>query len=245
MKRWAQKDSKGKRYFYNVNGAKGYMATGWLTDSKNNTRYFNPTSGYMTTKWATIGNKKYYFTEAVVLQDSVFLTDKKNVTRYFTSKCFMAKGWATNKENKKRYFDPNTGAMYKGFKEDRRDTYYFYSKSGVMATGWSKFKKDINIISIRQPVSWLTGTKTIDGRSIHLAAMVSWIPTQAYYYSDKLRTIKNFLANALLPVGRTLYVWGGRAQLVGCDQKGHQSKWKQWYDSNSSSYNYRYLYGSQ
>ena len=33
MKRWA-KDSKGKRYFYNVNGAKGYMATGWLTDSQ-------------------------------------------------------------------------------------------------------------------------------------------------------------------------------------------------------------------
>ena len=37
MKRWV-KDSKGKRYFYNVNGAKGYMATGWLTDSENNTR---------------------------------------------------------------------------------------------------------------------------------------------------------------------------------------------------------------
>ncbi len=29
MKRWA-KDSKGKRYFYNVNGVKGYMATGCL-----------------------------------------------------------------------------------------------------------------------------------------------------------------------------------------------------------------------
>lgn len=41
MKRWA-KDSKGKRYFYNVNGAKGYMATGWLTDSKNNTAILIP-----------------------------------------------------------------------------------------------------------------------------------------------------------------------------------------------------------
>ena len=85
MKRWA-KDSKGKRYFYNVNGAKGYMATGWLTDSKNNTRYFNPTSGYMTTKWATISNKKYYFYRGSgAAARSVFLTDKKNVTRYFTS----------------------------------------------------------------------------------------------------------------------------------------------------------------
>ena len=33
VKGWA-KDSKGKRYFYNANGAKGYMATGWLTDSQ-------------------------------------------------------------------------------------------------------------------------------------------------------------------------------------------------------------------
>ena len=132
MKRWA-KDSKGKRYFYNVNGAKGYMATGWLTDSKNNTRYFNPTSGYMTTKWATISNKKYYFYRGSgAAARSVFLTDKKNVTRYFTSKCFMAKGWATNKKQQKRYFDPNTGAMYKGFKKIGSDTYYFYSKSGVM-----------------------------------------------------------------------------------------------------------------
>ena len=113
------------------------MATGWLTDSKNNTRYFNPTSGYMTTKWATISNKKYYFYRGSgAAARSVFLTDKKNVTRYFTSKCFMAKGWATNKKQQKRYFDPNTGAMYKGFKKIGSDTYYFYSKSGVMATGW-------------------------------------------------------------------------------------------------------------
>jgi len=90
VKGWA-KDSKGKRYFYNANGAKGYMATGWLTDSKKNTRYFNPSTGYMTTKWATISNKKYYFYSGNgVAAKSTFLTDSKNVTRYFTSKCFMA-----------------------------------------------------------------------------------------------------------------------------------------------------------
>ncbi len=52
------------------------MATGWLTDSKNNTRYFNPASGYMTTKWATISNKKYYFySSSGVAARSEFLTD--------------------------------------------------------------------------------------------------------------------------------------------------------------------------
>ena len=101
VKGWA-KDSKGKRYFYNANGAKGYMATGWLTDSKKNTRYFNPSTGYMTTKWATISNKKYYFYSGNgVAAKSTFLTDSKNVTRYFTSKCFMATGWATTSTAKK------------------------------------------------------------------------------------------------------------------------------------------------
>ena len=84
VKGWA-KDSKGKRYFYNANGVKGYMATGWLTDSKKNTRYFNTSTGYMTTKWATIRNKKYYFySNNGVAAKSKFLTDSKNVTRYFT-----------------------------------------------------------------------------------------------------------------------------------------------------------------
>lgn len=139
VKGWA-KDSKGKRYFYNANGAKGYMATGWLTDSKKNTRYFNPSTGYMTTKWATISNKKYYFYSGNgVAAKSTFLTDSKNVTRYFTSKCFMATGWATTSTAKKRYFDPSTGAMYTGFRKIGSYTYYFYKSKkskGIMATGW-------------------------------------------------------------------------------------------------------------
>ena len=39
-------------------------------------------------------------------------------------------------------------------------------------------KKDINIILIRQPVSWLRERRRSMARSIHLAAMVSWIPTR-------------------------------------------------------------------
>lgn len=241
MKRWA-KDSKGKRYFYNVNGVKGYMATGWLTDSKNNTRYFNPTSGYMTTKWATISNKKYYFySGSGAAARSVFLTDKQNVTRYFTSKCFMAKGWATNRKQQKRYFDPNTGAMYKGFKKIGSNTYYFYSKSGVMATGWvTNSKKGYKYYFDPSTGVMATGTKTIDGKKYTFGSngVLDTNPGTATVTSS--RTIKNFLANALLPVGKTLYVWGGGHNWSDATRKGISPKWKQWYDSNSSSYNYRY-----
>ena len=200
VKGWA-KDSKGKRYFYNANGAKGYMATGWLTDSKKNTRYFNPSTGYMTTKWATISNKKYYFYSGNgVAAKSTFLTDSKNVTRYFTSKCFMATGWVSNiTSGVKYYFDPSTGVMATGTKTID-GVQYTFSSSGVLQSSGSN-----------------PNTTT---------------PSSS-------RTIKNFLANALKPVGQTLYVWGGGHNWSDATRKGVSSKWKQWYDNNSSSYNYR------
>lgn len=242
VKGWA-KDSKGKRYFYNANGVKGYMATGWLTDSKKNTRYFNTSTGYMTTKWATIRNKKYYFySNNGVAAKSKFLTDSKNVTRYFTSKCYMATGWATNTKKQKRYFNPTTGAMYKGFKKIGSNTYYFYSSSGIMATGWvENTSKGYKYYFDPSTGVMATGTKTIDGKKYTFSSrgvlQVNNNPSTTTPTSS--RTIKNFLANALKPVGQTLYVWGGGHNTSDATRKGVSSRWKKWYDSNSSSYNYK------
>ena len=246
VKGWA-KDSKGKRYFYNANGAKGYMATGWLTDSKKNTRYFNPSTGYMTTKWATISNKKYYFYSGNgVAAKSTFLTDSKNVTRYFTSKCFMATGWATTSTAKKRYFDPSTGAMYTGFRKIGSYTYYFYKSKkskGIMATGWvSNITSGVKYYFDPSTGVMATGTKTIDGVQYTFSSsgvLQSSGSNPNTTTPSSSRTIKNFLANALKPVGQTLYVWGGGHSWSDATRKGVSSKWKQWYDNNSSSYNYR------
>ena len=246
VKGWA-KDSKGKRYFYNANGAKGYMATGWLTDSKKNTRYFNPSTGYMTTKWATISNKKYYFYSGNgVAAKSTFLTDSKNVTRYFTSKCFMATGWATTSTAKKRYFDPSTGAMYTGFRKIGSYTYYFYKSKkskGIMATGWvSNITSGVKYYFDPSTGVMATGTKTIDGVQYTFSSsgvLQSSGSNPNTTTPSSSRTIKNFLANALKPVGQTLYVWGGGHIWSDATRKGVSSKWKQWYDNNSSSYNYR------
>ena len=243
VKGWA-KDRKGKRYFYNANGVKGYMATGWLTDSKKNTRYFNPSTGYMTTRWATISKKKYYFYSGNgVAAKSTFLTDTKKVTRYFTSKCFMATGWATNSKSQKRYFDPRTGAMYKGFKKIGNNTYYFYSGSGVMATGWvENTSKGYKYYFNPSTGIMATGTVTIDGKkyTFNSSGILQVNTNPSTTTSTGTRTIKNFLANALKPVGQTLYVWGGGHNWSDATRKGVSSRWKQWYDSNSSSYNYKY-----
>lgn len=90
-------------------------------------------------------------------------------------------------------------------------------------------------------MSWATGNE--DDRWQEVYIWQQWCPgyqpgTSVQY--NKLQTIKNFLANALLPVGKTLYVWGGGHNWSDATRRWHQSKWKQWYDSNSSSYNYRY-----
>ena len=243
VKGWT-KDRKGKRYFYNANGVKGYMATGWLTDSKKNTRYFNTSTGYMTTRWATISKKKYYFYSGNgVAAKNIFLTDTKKVTRYFTSKCFMATGWATNSKSQKRYFDPSTGAMYKGFKKIGNNTYYFYSGSGVMATGWVKnTSKGYKYYFNPSTGIMVTGTVTIDGKkyTFNSSGILQVNNNPNTTPSTGTRTIKNFLANALKPVGQTLYVWGGGHNDSDATRKGVSPRWKQWYDSNSSSYNYKY-----
>ena len=85
-----------------------------------------------------------------------------------------------------------------------------------------------------------TGTKTIDGKKYTFGSNGVLDTNPSTTTATSSRTIKNFLANALLPVGKTLYVWGGGHNWSDATRKGISPKWKQWYDSNSSSYNYRY-----
>ena len=87
-----------------------------------------------------------------------------------------------------------------------------------------------------------TGTKTIDGVQYTFSSsgvLQSSGSNPNTTTPSSSRTIKNFLANALKPVGQTLYVWGGGHNWSDATRKGVSSKWKQWYDNNSSSYNYR------
>lgn len=63
------------------------------------------------------------------------------------------------------------------------------------------------------------------------------------------KTLKTYLQNALVPVGRTLYIWGGGWGGIGNDTAviGYQSSWNTFFTQNATaSYNYknyRYKYG--
>lgn len=230
VKGWV-KNSKGqKRYF--SKGA-GVMLTGWVTDSKGQKRYFNTRTGYMQTRWLTLKGRKYYFySQSGVAACKTFLTDSKKNTRYFTSACYMLTGWAKNSKNESRYFESSDGIMAKGFTTLSGKTYYFNTRSGKMVTGWKKinynkyyFDKSTGVMA--------TGEVTINGKKYKFNSNGVMIDTTS---PTGTKTIKNYLAGALQPVGKALYVWGGGWN--DSTRKGISSTMTNFYNSQSSSYDY-------
>lgn len=122
----------------------------------------------------------------------------------------MAKGFQTI-GNKTYYFNTNNGKMVTGWKTISSSKYYFDKETGVMATG------DV----------------TIDGTKYHFSSTGVLSNTTS---STGTKTIKNYLAGALMPVGQALYVWGGGWN--DSTRKGLSPTMTEFYNSQSSSYNY-------
>ena len=62
-----------------------------------------------------------------------------------------------------------------------------------------------------------------------------------------VKTVKNFLKNALLPVGNTLYVWAGGHDDADATRYGVNPQWEKFFNSQDENYNYtqhRYEYGN-
>lgn len=252
----------GKKYYFNTKS--GVMRTGWVTNSKGQKRYFNTKTGVMKTGWSktssgkkryfspktgimregllTISGKMYYFNAKTgYMAKGVFVKSKNNKLRYFKSNGAMATGWVSNSKKEKRYFQPSTGYMLTGFQKISGKTYYFYSDTGKMATGWVE-NKSTGAKYYFDPSTGVmaTGTKTIGSTTYQFASDGVLTGTAStspeITASTGTRTIKNYLAGALQPVGQALYVWGGGWN--DSTRKGVSPKWKIWYDSKDSSYNY-------
>lgn len=255
---WLENSKGQRRYFDKTTGV---MATGWLTlDGKKyhlnsstgimqtgfvkisgKTYYFDPKeNGAMKIYWLTLNGKKYYMDKNGVLQTG-WLKTKSGKTYYFTSKKgVMVTSWQTNGKGQKRYFDPSTGVMKTKFAEIGGKTYYFYSSSGVMATGWLKNSKGEKRYFDESTGVMAVGKKTVKGTEYTFGSdgvLVESSDTGVNITRPTAsRTIKNYLLGALQPVGQALYVWGGGWN--DSTRKGVSPTWKQWYDSQNSSYDY-------
>lgn len=218
------------------------MATGWMKNSKGEKWYFTPSTGIMYRGLKKIGAYYYYFDGTTGAAKSGFLTAANGNVRYFRGKTYvMATGWLGSSSGKRYYFAKNTGVMYKGFKTVDGKTYYFNPKTGVVTTGWVKENGKTYYIN-PSTTTITTGTKLIDGK--YYVFDSNGVMTGSYTDSSNsgptaptsARTLKNYLAGALQPVGRALYVWGGG--WTDSTRKGVSQTWVSWYNSQTSSYNY-------
>ena len=224
-----RKDGDGNRRYFTSSGR---MATQWCTlDGKK--YYFNPDTGIMRTGWLYLGEDKYYFnTKTGIMSADVMLKDtKKNITRYFNPSGRMARGWKTFSSEKKCYFNSDLksdrdGAMVHGFKDIDGKTYYFLSTDGRKVTGWVTNKQTgakyylnpenggIRVENTEMTISGKTYIFDKDG----VATLKTEGPNTVK--PTGTRTIKNYLAGALQPVGQALYVWAKRQNTPNREASG-------------------------
>lgn len=171
LKGW-QTDSKGRKIRYFTKG-KGYMVTGFLTDSSGNTRYFDKKTGLMVRGW---------------------MTDSSGYKYYFTSGSgVMLKGWATNTKGQKRYFSKSTGRMLTGWVKNTSGYYrYFKQSNGIMFTGLQKVGSYYYYFSKSSGIRYQKGWGTVSGKKYYFStvngrARTGWLTLSGkkYYFSNE------------------------------------------------------------
>ena len=242
-------DSNGNRRC--MSPRTGEMVKGWVPFSTG-MRYFDQLTGIMKKGWLTVGARKYYFDPITGLAKTGYVRNSDGI-RYFMPKTLaMYRGWANYNNGKRRYFMTSSvqakdGVMATGLTTIAGKTYYFSLSNGLMiAGGWFKNSTTCNRYYFDENGVMATGIKTINGKRYLFASngvcrgIYTGNENGETAVSDGKKTIRNYLIGALLPVGQTLYIWGGGYGYNDCTRKGVSPLWKSWFDSQSSSYNYYY-----
>lgn len=245
---WAQKGfltTNGyTRYFSSSNYA---MAKGWMKNSKNQKWYFDTSNGRMKTGLRPISGRYYYFDPKTGAAKQGFIKFGVGM-RYFIGggNYRMATGWHVSPKGEKRYFDPKTGVMSVAKKQVGGKWYYFSRTDGIARGGWLNEDGRRRYFD-PETLVMVTGTRVINGVRYTFNSTGLLISSEEVNDGSSVapttpasqRTIKNYLLNALQPVGRTLYIWGGGHNYSDATRKGISSNWTQFFDSQNSSYNYK------
>lgn len=221
------------------------MATGWMTNKEGQKWYFNKKNGVMYTGWKKIGKYYYLFNKRTGVAFRGFSKGSNGLVRYYRKNYKMATGWLTERPSGlKRYFSKK-GVMYTGLKKVSGRKYYFDPDTGLWKSGFVTINNNKYYFDPDTHVM-VTGTRTIDNikyvfnsRGVMTSATNVSAVKAVYTTSASERTIKNFLAGALQPVGSTLYIWGGGHNYSDSVRKGVSSAWKSFYSSQGGNYNYK------
>ena len=116
-----------------------------------------------------------------------------------------------------------------------------------MAIGWQSIGG--NTYYFRSWGGMITGKQVINGKTYVFDEDGKLVQSPDGFEPSAqigVRTVRNFLKNALLPLGNTLYIWGGGHTDAEAESYGVNPQWKDFFNTQNSSYNYSdhlYEYG--
>ena len=246
---------QGKWYYLTEYGMK---RNEWLPDGK--TWYYLTGDGSMAVGWVMAGGVWYYMNSNGVMQTGWQQIQKE--WYYLKADGGMQTGWLL--QGKSWYYLKSSGAMATSWQQVGK-TWYYLSGSGVMQTGWQQIGREWYYLKADggMQTGWLLQGKIWYYLKSSGAMAAGWqkvgstwyyfygsgamavntcidgylINRNGEYYEPAVGTIKGLLQNAMVPVGSTMYVYGGGWD-KDATRKGPSPQWKKFYEKQNSSYDY-------
>jgi glucan-binding YG repeat protein len=257
------KEVDGARYYFHSWGGV-YHNESFTWQGK---KYWAKDDGTFYTGVCDINGKKYYFLEdgEQITKEGWYLTNgtyywiNANGTRrddelfqydgnyYYVDKngVMATSGWVYWDYN--YYYPRSWGGMYKNAFITYDNNLYYLGSDSKMAIGWQSIGG--NTYYFRSWGGMITGKQVIDGKTYVFDEDGKLVQSPDGFEPSAqigVRTVRNFLKNALLPLGNTLYIWGGGHTDAEAESYGVNAQWKQFFNTQNSTYNYSdhlYEYG--
>ena len=257
------KEVDGTRYYFHSWGGV-YHNESFTWQGK---KYWAKDDGTFYTGVCDINGKKYYFLEdgEQITKEGWYLTNgtyywiNANGTRrddelfqydgnyYYVDKngVMATSGWVYWDYN--YYYPRSWGGMYKNAFITYDNNLYYLGSDSKMAIGWQSIGG--NTYYFRSWGGMITGKQVIDGKTYVFDEDGKLVQSPDGFEPSAqigVRTVRNFLKNALLPLGNTLYIWGGGHTDAEAESYGVNAQWKQFFNTQNSTYNYSdhlYEYG--
>lgn len=231
--------ANGKWYKANADGT---LVTGWSEENGKYYYYNEDGSLYTQEGWLNLGGTYYYISADGSRVQGQWLKD--GIDLYYMNADGTMKSAEWYKEGNDWYYFRDWGAaLYDTLFYEGENIYYFESDC-KMARGW--YELDGYTYYFRDWGGAMNIPCVIDG--------VRYVFDSNGHLVEKdldaevgVKTVKNFLKNALLPVGNTLYVWAGGHDDADATRYGVNPQWEKFFNSQDENYNYtqhRYEYGN-
>ena len=214
-------DINGKKYYFLEDGEQ-ITKEGWYLT--NGTYYWINKDTSLQTGWVKYDNNWYWMKEDGTMASSEWITYDKN-----------------------RYYFRSWGGMYTNAFITYDNNLYYLGSDSKMAIGWQSIGG--NTYYFRNWGGMITGKQVIDGKTYVFDEDGKLVQSPDGFEPSAqigVRTVRNFLKNALLPLGNTLYIWGGGHTDAEAESYGVNAQWKQFFNTQNSTYNYSdhlYEYG--